>query len=232
MRNVQGSCAEYADGVRGEMAMDVSCLLRVSARTAAAVDRFASHLRLSLAAVLTVAFVLAFGGLTTPAFAQDPPAADEPAVLVFSKTAAFRHSSIPAGVRAIRELGEEHGFAVEATEDAGAFTPENLDRFDAVVWLSTTGDVLDTAQQAAFEEYIRAGGGYAGVHAASDTEYTWNWYGGLVGSYFNGHPAVQEATVEVADRHHPSTEGLPARWTPAGSTAPPCCGSPGGPPTG
>ena len=82
-----------------------------------------------------------------------------------------------------------------------------------MVWLSTTGDVLDAPQQAAFERYIQAGGGYAGVHAASDTEYTWNWYGGLVGAYFSGHPDPQTATVEVADHAHPSTKHLPARWT-------------------
>ena len=140
-------------------------------------------------------------------------ATDEPRVLVFSKTAAFRHGSIPAGVQAIRELGTANQFAVDATEDAAAFTDENLARYDAVVWLSTTGDVLDAPQQAAFERYIQAGGGYAGVHAASDTEYTWNWYGGLVGAYFSGHPDPQSATVEVADHAHPSTKHLPARWT-------------------
>jgi len=165
-------------------------------------------------AFMLLVFACALGGLlpSPAAFAQDPPAADERAVLVFSKTAAFRHSSIPAGIQAIRGLGDEHGFTVEATEDAGAFTTANLDRFDAVVWLSTTGDVLDASQQAAFEEYIRSGGGYAGVHAASDTEYTWSWYGGLVGSYFNGHPAIQSATVDVADGVHPSTSHLPERW--------------------
>jgi type 1 glutamine amidotransferase len=132
--------------------------------------------------------------------------------LVFSKTAAFRHSSIPTGVAAIEELGQRHGFDVDATEDAGAFTDENLAKYDVVVWLSTTGDVLDDEQQAAFERYIENGGGYAGVHAASDTEYDWPWYGGLVGSYFNGHPAQQTATVKVAGRGNPSTAGLPNRW--------------------
>ena len=78
--------------------------------------------------------------------------------------------------------------AVDATEDAAAFTDANLARYDVVVWLTTTGDVLTDAQQAAFERYIRAGGGYAGIHAASDTEYDWAWYGGLVGAYFRDHP--------------------------------------------
>jgi len=132
--------------------------------------------------------------------------------LVFSKTAGFRHSSIPTAVAAIEQMGVDNGFQVDATEDASAFTEANLAQYDVVVWVSTTGDVLDADQQAAFEGYIEAGGGYAGVHAASDTEYDWQWYGGLVGAYFAGHPAPQDATVVVEDPAHPSTEQLPALW--------------------
>jgi len=137
--------------------------------------------------------------------------------LVFSKTAAFRHDSIPAGVAAIRQLGAQHHFSVDATEDAAAFTDANLARYDVVVWLSTTGDVLTDAQQAAFERYIRAGGGYAGIHAASDTEYDWAWYGGLVGAYFRDHPGsvnpqFQIATVKVLGRGTAATRPLPRRW--------------------
>ena len=134
-------------------------------------------------------------------------------VLVFSATEGFRHDSIPAGVAAIRALGARHGFAVDATEDAAAFTDRRLGRYAAVVWLSTTGDVLDGAQQAAFRRYIRRGGGYAGVHAAADTEYGWDWYGRLLGARFDRHPEVQPATIRVVDRRHPSTRGLPRRWT-------------------
>ncbi|AXK31427.1 DUF1080 domain-containing protein [Streptomyces armeniacus] len=133
-------------------------------------------------------------------------------VLVFSKTAGFRHDSIPDGIAAVQQLGEENGFTVEATEDAARFTPENLAKYDAVVWLSTTGDVLDDAQQTAFEEYVQAGGGYVGVHAAADTEYDWPWYGQLAGTYFDSHPAIQEATVHVEDHEHPATEHLEDSW--------------------
>ncbi|WP_431729896.1 ThuA domain-containing protein [Verrucosispora sp. TAA-831] len=139
--------------------------------------------------------------------------ADPFSVLVFSKTAGFRHGSIPAGIAAIQQLGAEHGFTVDATEDSTAFTDQNLAEYQAVIWLSTTGDVLNADQQAAFERYIRAGGGYAGVHAASDTEYDWEWYGGLVGAYFNSHPANQQATIKVEDPAHPSTADLPDRWS-------------------
>lgn len=138
--------------------------------------------------------------------------ADETRVLVFSKTAGFRHDSIPEGIAAVRELGAAGGFTVDATEDAGAFTTGNLARYDAVVFLSTTGDVLDAAQQGAFERYIKRGGGYVGIHAAADTEYDWAFYGGLAGAYFQSHPAIQPATVDVEDRAHPATSGLPSTW--------------------
>jgi cytochrome c len=161
---------------------------------------------------LTAAVVALFTGL---GMATAVPAAAHPGhahVLVFSKTAGFRHDSIPDGISAIQELGTQNGFDVEATEDAGAFTDANLGRFQAVVWLSTTGDVLNAEQQAAFERFIAGGGGYAGVHAASDTEYDWPWYGKLVGGYFKSHPNIQQATTKVEDHVHPSTEGLPNDW--------------------
>ncbi|MFW6084494.1 MAG: ThuA domain-containing protein, partial [Gemmatimonadota bacterium] len=144
------------------------------------------------------------------AMLSDPAAG--PTVLVFTKTEGYRHRSIPDGVRMIRELGREHGFAVAHSEDAGLFTDETLSRATAVVFLSTTGDVLDAEQQAAFERYIRAGGGFVGIHAAADTEYGWPWYGRLVGAWFESHPRVQSAAIDVADRDHPSTRMLPERW--------------------
>lgn len=133
-------------------------------------------------------------------------------VLVFSKTEGFRHSSIPNGIVAIQQLGVDNNFEVDATEDATVFTFENLVQYDAVIFLSTTGNVLNTNQEAAFEQYIQSGGGYVGIHAASDTEYDWPWYGELVGAYFDSHPSNQTATIEVADRIHPSTKNLPEYW--------------------
>jgi cytochrome c len=133
-------------------------------------------------------------------------------VLAFTKTAGFRHASIPSAVQALRELGARNSFAVDATEDPGAFTDANLRRYAVVAFVLTTGDVLDDARQAAFERYIRAGHGFVGVHSATDTEYGWSWYGRLVGAFFRSHPAIQTATVDVADPRHPSTTGLPRRW--------------------
>jgi type 1 glutamine amidotransferase len=142
------------------------------------------------------------------------PAAAAPLtkVLVFSKTAGFRHSSIPTGIAAIQQLGAQNGFTVTATEDANQFTTANLAQYQAVIWLSTTGDVLNDTQQTAFQSYIGAGGGYVGVHAAADTEYSWPWYGGLVGAYFASHPAIQQATIRVESPTNVSTAHLPTNW--------------------
>jgi type 1 glutamine amidotransferase len=139
--------------------------------------------------------------------------------LIFSKTAAFRHTEcVPQGTVAIAQMAARRGFEVDATENAAAFTDENLANYDVVIFLCTTGDVLDASQQSAFERYIRAGGGYAGIHSASDTEYDWAWYGGLVGAYFRDHPGsvnaqFQVATMTVEDRHTAATRRLGRTWT-------------------
>ena len=133
-------------------------------------------------------------------------------VLVFSKTEGFRHESIPVGIQAIKDMGAAEGFQVDATENAEDFNEENLQQYAAVVFLSTTGDVLNYQQQAHFERYIQAGGGYLGIHAAADTEYDWPWYGQLVGGYFTSHPNnpnVREATCNVVDHGHQASDSLP-----------------------
>ena len=118
-------------------------------------------------------------------------------VLVFSETAGFRHDSIDEGIAAIQALGAANDFAVTATEDSSQFNAANLAQYDAVVFLSTTGDVLSATEQDAFEDYMRAGGGFVGIHAAADTEYTWPWYGQMVGGYFRNHPpGTPTATVQ------------------------------------
>ncbi|SEL34531.1 ThuA domain-containing protein [Parapedobacter koreensis] len=133
-------------------------------------------------------------------------------ILVFSKTTGFRHDNIEKGAETIKQLGAKQGFAVDHTEDASAFTDENLKQYQAVVFLSTTGTVLDANQKAAFMHYIQAGNGFVGIHAASDTEYEWPWYGKLVGAYFLSHPQVQDADIHVVDKSHPATAHLPDVW--------------------
>ncbi|MYW31445.1 ThuA domain-containing protein, partial [Streptomyces sp. SID2119] len=133
-------------------------------------------------------------------------------VLVFSKTAGFRHDSIPAGIAALKEIGKDTNITVDSTESAAQFTTSNLARYDAVAFLSTTGDVLNADQQKAFENYVATGGGYVGIHAAADTEYDWEFYGGLVGAYFDSHPQIQPATVRIEDHDHPATAHLDEEW--------------------
>lgn len=138
----------------------------------------------------------------------------EKKVLVFSKTAGFRHGSIAEGIQALQKMGKQKGFAVDATENADAFNEENLKNYSAVIFLNTTGDVLDYYQQADFERYMQAGGGFVGIHAATDTEYGWPWFGKLVGAYFKGHPKVQDAKIVVDHSlSHPALDSMPQTFT-------------------
>lgn len=137
---------------------------------------------------------------------------NEQRILVFSKTTEFRHQSIESGKAALLKLGLDNNIKVDTTEDASFFTEENLKEYAAVIFLNTTGDVLDYAQQADFERYIQAGGGFVGIHAATDTEYDWKWYNKLVGAHFNGHPKIQEAQLNILDQSHPATKALNHPW--------------------
>ncbi len=133
-------------------------------------------------------------------------------ILIFSKTCGYRHDSIPAGIAAVSRLARARGLPVEATEDAGSFRPEVLSRLQAVVWLSPIGSVLDPEQRRAFQAFIRAGGAYLGIHAASACEPDWEWYGQLVGARFTQHPPLQPARVLVEDATHPATRHLGKTW--------------------
>lgn len=128
-------------------------------------------------------------------------------MLVFSRTAGFRHDSIPVGRATIAALTDR---PVTMAEDPAQLI--DLDRYSVVVFLNTSGTVLDDRSRAALEAYVRGGGGWVGVHAAADTEYDWPFYGELVGARFARHPAVQPLTVRVVDRDHPATGPLPAEW--------------------
>jgi len=136
-------------------------------------------------------------------------------ILVFSKTDGYRHESIESGIEAIKKLGQQNDFTVEVTEDATLFNEAKLKDFMAVVFLNTTGNVLDPVQQSQMERFIQAGGGYVGIHSATDTEYGWPWYGKLSGAYFDSHPMnpnVQEGKVTVVQPNHVSTDSLPESW--------------------
>lgn len=153
------------------------------------------------------------GSVAPDPVAHASPVGTEPfGVLVFSRTAGFRHDSIAAGAAALAELGPAHRFTIHHTEDPAIFSDDGLLPFSVIVFLNTTGDILNDEQQATMERFIRAGRGFVGIHSAADTEYDWPWYGRLVGAYFRSHPPTQAAEIDVIDREHHSTRHLPARW--------------------
>lgn len=138
--------------------------------------------------------------------------AKKPKVLIFFKTKGYHHPSIEAGIPAIQKLGAGNDFDVDTTTDAAKMTKAFLKQYSAVIFLSTTGDVFTDEQQAIFKNYINKGGGFVGVHAATDTEYNWPWFGDLVGAYFIKHPALQTATLDVVDTVSIATRHLPKKW--------------------
>ena len=133
-------------------------------------------------------------------------------VLVFTRTTDYRHDSIPAGVRAVTALAEADGLDAVHTEDPAVFCAEELSRAAVVVWLSTSGDVLDDAQRAAFADWLRAGGAFAGIHGATTAEPSWPEFERIIGAFFASHPEIQPGTVRVEDATHPSTAALPSPW--------------------
>ena len=136
-----------------------------------------------------------------------------PRVLVFTKTAGFKHASIPDGVKAIRELGLKEGFEVDTTSVSSKFVEDTLKQYSAVIFISTTGNILNTREQVEFQRYIQAGGGYVGIHGAVDSEYDWPWYGDLIGAYFKNHPPIQEAKLRIhPDENFKVTNSLPNPW--------------------
>ena len=139
--------------------------------------------------------------------------AEQFSVLLFSKVGGWHHNSINAGVTAIQALGQLHDFNVFWTEDANrVFNDKELAKYKVVIFLLTSGDVLNDEQQASMEKFIRAGGGFVGIHSASDTEYNWPWYTKMVGHMFHIHPPVQTATVKVEDYNFPGMDRFPKRF--------------------
>lgn len=133
-------------------------------------------------------------------------------VLIFTKTAGYRHASIPDGISMMRDLGQKFGFGVDCTEDADAFNPDSLEKYDVTVWLSTSGDVLDAAQKVAFEVHVKSGRGFVGIHSAANTEGSWAFFQTLVGARFRSHPGIHTATLRIEDSEDLSTAMLPHRW--------------------
>ncbi len=145
-------------------------------------------------------FLVAFAALACLVIACSKKRSGKPRVLVFTKTADFVHSVIPKAAAAIQKLGTENEFDIDTTSSGNYFNDDSLAKYSAVIFLNTTGNVLDHRQEIAFERYIQAGGGFVGIHSAADTEYDWGWYGRLVGAYFESHPQPQSARFTIRDK--------------------------------
>jgi type 1 glutamine amidotransferase len=130
---------------------------------------------------------------------HSPRPVEADAILVYSRTTTYRHESIAAGVAAIRRQASHFGLRVIAGEDPALLTDAVLRAVAVVVFLNTTGDVADEPGQAAIERYVRHGGAFLGIHAASDTEYGWPWYQDLVGGVFKGHPYGASGELQLQD---------------------------------
>lgn len=135
-------------------------------------------------------------------------------VLVYTKNGqGFVHDNIENSIIALKALGEQHGFAVDATEDPAVFTDQNLAQYDALIFSNTNNDVFDTdAQRVALMRYIQAGGSFVGIHSASGTERNWTWFKQLLGATFYWHDKFQPFAVNIIDASHPSVAHLPQRW--------------------
>jgi uncharacterized protein len=157
----------------------------------------------------SVLVVLCFWSFSASIFAQQFK------VLLFTKTDGFHHESINEGVAAIKQLAVRNTFSVDWQEDAKLINDKNLEKYQAVIFLNTTGNILNEEQQAAFEKFIRAGKGFVGIHSASDTEYDWAWYTKMVGNTFKIHPQQQTAYLKVEDSNFPGMERFPKKllWT-------------------
>ena len=155
--------------------------------------------------ILLLTLCAFFFGFKTP-----PPV--PPKVLLFTRAAGTVHSSIPAGIAAIVKLGKANHFLVDTASDASKINEDNLSKYAAVIFLQTTGDILNNYQEADLQRYMQAGGNFVGIHAAADAEYDWLWYGRLVGAYWESASPVQDAILKVVDKNHPATRGLPEAW--------------------
>ncbi len=155
-------------------------------------------------------FLIACAGLSSPVTAQKQFKA-----LLVTTTKGWHHESLHYGVLAIKDLAVKNFFDVTLFEDPNSFTDKNLEQYQVVIFLNTTGDIFDSAQQKVMERFIESGKGYVGIHSASDTEYDWDWYTKLVGRMFHIHPTIQTAKLNVLDANFPGMQGFTGNklWT-------------------
>lgn len=135
-------------------------------------------------------------------------------LLVYTKNGkGYVHDNIPSAVASIRQMGQQHGFSVDVSDDPSVFTDDNLKKYNALVFTSTNNNVFDTdAQKVAMMRYVQAGGGFVGIHSVTGTERQWPWFKRLVGGTFVRHAKHQPFKEIIIDARHPSTAALPRVW--------------------
>ncbi|MBK9737031.1 MAG: ThuA domain-containing protein [Saprospiraceae bacterium] len=133
-------------------------------------------------------------------------------ILVFTKTNGWRHSSIPAGIECIKKMGKNEGWDIKFTEDSLDINDSLLAKTDVLVFLNTTGTILGKKGRSALQNFMANGGGFVGIHSATDTESDWLWYTNLIGGVFKNHPQQQEATVQILDQSFPATSHFGKTW--------------------
>jgi type 1 glutamine amidotransferase len=152
---------------------------------------------------LVILFLLIQITISTAATAQKQFKA-----LIVTTTRGWHHESLHAGVLAIQDLARKNFFDAVLWEDPNGFTDKYLSQFQVVIFLNTTGDIFDSAQQKVMERFVQSGKGYVGIHSASDTEYDWDWYNKLVGRMFHIHPTIQTAQLNIVDATFPGLQGF------------------------
>lgn len=145
-------------------------------------------------------------------------AAAKKRVLMVTCTDGFRHDTIPLAEETIKGLGDTSGlwdvdYARTNDDVRTMITPDNLSRYDLLLFGSTTGELpITDAGKTGMMAWLRSGKGFVGIHSATDTLYHWPEYGAMIGGYFNGHPWHQEVVIRVEDPHSPATQGLGASF--------------------
>jgi type 1 glutamine amidotransferase len=157
-----------------------------------------------------IIFFISLTFLAGTAFSQNQPGGADQLqgmnVLVFTKTVGFYHDSKPNAIKAFYEMAHERKWRITFTEDSTFFTEKELSKYNVVIFLLTTGnDLLNNKEKLAFQKYVEDGGGFVGVHSATDTEYKWPWYEKLAGAHFLGHPPVHEGKLVIENTTHPAT---------------------------
>jgi uncharacterized protein len=177
-----------------------------------------SNLSRSLSFFFLIAFTLAL-----PALSQQAPTRPK-RVLVIGETKGFEHDSVSAAMAAIYNMGKQSGlWDATLRTDTELLTKKKLDRnaknldyFDAIVFASTTGEILtDPAQRTDMLAAIHdEGKGFVGIHAALDTNYTWPEYGEMIGGWFDQHPwSTFDAPIINEEPDSPIVHQFPKAFT-------------------